>query len=61
MAKRYRRLQHISTIPILAALLLSSNPGAVVDQPSVTDVSPADNGTDISIQMDGTDTRLRGK
>ena len=60
MAKKYRRLQHISTIPILAALLLISNPAAAVDSP-VDDISRSDSGTEISIQMDVSDSRLRNK
>ncbi len=32
MAKNYRQLQRISTIPVLAALILTSNPSVMVNR-----------------------------
>ncbi|MBP9757171.1 MAG: hypothetical protein KBD06_01065 [Candidatus Pacebacteria bacterium] len=60
MAKKYRRLQHISTIPILAALLLTSNPAAIARTP-LEDISRTDNGTGISIRPETDDSRLKDR
>jgi UDP-N-acetylglucosamine enolpyruvyl transferase len=62
MAKQYRRLQRVSTIPILAALLLSANPAAAVNIPDVRDISQTDSTADISIPLqDTSNSRLRSK
>jgi hypothetical protein len=62
MAKKFRRLQRISTIPILAALLLASNPAALADRPQTNDTVQTGTAPDTPLEIqDISDSRLRTK
>lgn len=62
MAKKFRRLQRISTIPILAALLLASNPAAAVGRQRTTEPPPMETSTDIAFPLrDNPDSRPQNK